>query len=108
MVPFRVDGPDDIAHRVHQLTRDAGDIGQRLGELRLRPIHLPVGDLAQDGDLRKAGADVVVQVCSDARAHALEFQQPRDPVVVQPIDRRASNGRRQQVETTSAAKPAAE
>src|ERR1700730_4135876 len=93
VVPFRVNGPNDIAHRVHQLTRDAGDIGQRLREVWMRRIYMLVGDLAQDGDLREAGADVVMQVCGDPRADALEFQQPRYPVMMEPVNRRDRNSR---------------
>ena len=97
VVSFRVNGPDNIAHRIHQIPRDAGDIGQWLRELRVRRIYQPAGNLAEDGDLGEAGADVVVQVRGDPGAHALEFQQPRDPVAVEPINRRGGDGRGQQL-----------
>src|SRR5947209_4388063 len=45
MVPFRVDGPNDVAHGVNQFTRDGTDIRQMLWELRIRSC-VPARDLA--------------------------------------------------------------
>ena len=42
----------------------------------IRSRHLSLGHLGEDRDLGQAGADVVVQVRSDARSDTFELEQP--------------------------------
>src|ERR1043166_7307157 len=64
MVLLRVDGPDNITHRIECLLRDAIDLGNVLRHSSLLPSQLFAEHFAQYSDLRQARPDVIVQICS--------------------------------------------
>src|SRR5208282_4704013 len=106
-VSSRADGPHDIAHGVDQLARDAADTRQRF------LAHKSLGSteahhLAQDGDLRQAGAHIVVEVGSNAHADALERQQSLGAVAMRRTQRLLPGPEPPAPESTSAARVAAE
>ena len=96
-VTLRVDRPDDVAHRADRLAGDARDGRERsiLPDLRRSraaavaslAATVPSGHLTEQSDAREVGADVVVQVGRDARAHVGHLQQARDAIPVQRVDR---------------------
>src|SRR5215510_3903197 len=75
MVPGRVDGPYDIAHRIYKLARQPGNRRERLNNGRLDTVDLPLDYFAQERNLSQAGANVVVQVCGDSAAYVFELRQ---------------------------------
>ena len=87
-----IDRPDHVAHRVDELARRGGDL---LDEVRHdRIVHFGAGsrDLAEDRDLRKARANVVVKVRRDARPDPLDVDQARD---ASPMKSEDARGRQQ-------------
>src|SRR5437870_4177373 len=70
VILMRIDGPHDITHCTHQLRRTVGDLGERLVDGRRFLTDILADYLAEDGDLRQTRSDVVVQISSDAGAHA--------------------------------------
>ena len=42
----------------------------------------PAGDFTQQGDARQVGADIVVQIRGDPRAHVRDLEQPRDAIAI--------------------------
>src|ERR1017187_2512214 len=77
VVLVRLDGPHDVADVIQELAGERADALDRLaGYASGRAL---VGHFAEDGDLRKAGSDVVVQIGGDAHANALDFEQPGHP-----------------------------
>ena len=107
-VALGIDRPDDVAHRIDELTRDRRDaiecVRGRPGDRRPRRAR----HLAQDGNLREAGTDVVVQIGRNSRADTLDREQLRDavPIEQRPPARRPTPTRRPR--TTNAARQAAE
>ena len=79
---FRIDRPDNIAHRRH---RFAGNLGDRTEQIVFAGFtvraefisQLLLRDLAQNSDFRQICADVVVQIGGDARPHIGNFEQAR-------------------------------
>jgi hypothetical protein len=74
----RVDRPDDVAHRIDKLAGGRCDRGQAPSRLAVVRRKLPARHLAQDGDARKSGADVIVQVARDPRPETLDLEQAFD------------------------------
>src|SRR6266536_767838 len=85
MIFMRIDGPNDITHRAHQLRRTRGDLGERLVSGGSLPTDTLANYFAEDGTLRQTRSDVVVQISGDAGAHALQLQQPIDSIPVNHI-----------------------
>src|SRR5262249_5727458 len=81
-VALRVDGPDDVAHRLDELARDRGDAAKGVRRLQSR-VGVTADELAKNGDLREAGADVVVEIGSDSRPDALDGEKLRDAVAME-------------------------
>src|ERR1019366_7631814 len=80
------DGPHDIAHLRNRIARDRGDVLQKLRRL------VTMRHLAEDGDLRQVGADVVVQVGGDMGANVGDGQQLAHPVPVEECGERDESG----------------
>lgn len=81
-----VDGPHYVAHRIHQLARSAGDRGEwfrRRGRARTQVM---TSDFTEDGNLRKARADVVVQIRGYASTHSFELDYLGDAIPMERID----------------------
>ena len=70
-----IDRPDGVAHGADEGARCLGDLGEEGVHLPAR--RLAARDLAQDRDAREARADVVVEVCRDPGADALEGEVAR-------------------------------
>ena len=85
MVLVRLDSPHDITDGIEQLAGKASDAHQGFSSLTTSAA-LP-RQFAQHGDLREAGADVVVQVGSDAVPDSLQLEQALRSVMVQPVHR---------------------
>src|SRR5437870_5213191 len=81
-VTFRIDGPNDIAHRTNRLARDLGNRRERIPRIFIAVAKLLFGHFAENGDTGKVRADVVVQVGGDARAHVGNFQESRDAIAI--------------------------
>ncbi|HWJ20104.1 MAG TPA: hypothetical protein VNR65_15395, partial [Geobacterales bacterium] len=69
-----LDRPHNVGDGIQQLARERADAldglaGRASGDPLMR-------DFAKDSDLRKAGADVVVQIAGDPGTDALHFEQP--------------------------------
>src|SRR5260370_22199530 len=62
------DGPYDVTHGIHQLPGQGGNAFQRFTGPSLA-IAADARHLAQDGDLRHAGTDIVVQIGRDGGPH---------------------------------------
>src|SRR5262245_47497329 len=84
LVALRVDYPDDVAHRIHQLARSPGDDRETFGHGR-RDTSLVTRHLAQHGDARKAGAYVIMKVRSNARANSLNLKESPNAIAVQTV-----------------------
>ncbi len=88
-----IDGPYDVTHGIHQFPGDAGDPGQRLIDFGGSLADPPANHLAQDGHLREAGPDVVMQVGGNTSADALHGQQLLQAVAVEAVDNQRSQCR---------------
>ena len=78
----RVDCPDDVAHRIDHLARDASDQGQVLCNARVRGPDLTPKNFGCYCDLGQTRTDIVVEVGSDAGSNALELDQARYAIPV--------------------------
>ena len=92
---FWIDGPDDVAHGLDELTRGGRDAAERVRGRR-PGVGLAARQLAQDGNLREAGPDVVVEIGGNPRADTLDRHELRDAVPIEqrhePDDERGRDG----------------
>ena len=102
-VVLRVHRPDDFVHRPGQLPGGTGDAL----EMRADLVRLAPGQFREQGDLRQARADVIVDVLGDARAVAFDgvlLLQQRQFAAVFPRGGPAHDQRRCRPPATSPAK----
>src|SRR5690349_11671134 len=79
MIVFGIDGPDDVAHRIGELSRNFADTRKARRDVRVMVGGLGPGSLADQSDLRKPGTDVVMQIRCDLRAKPLQRKSARQP-----------------------------
>src|ERR1700733_5197470 len=72
-----IDGPHDVTHGIHKLARDHSDSEKGRVDFGIALADATADHFAQDGHLREAGANVVVEIGGDAGANALHGQQLR-------------------------------
>src|SRR5215469_9534931 len=84
-ISIRVDGPDNIAHRVNQFTGSRRDRQQGLLDGSIGSWQQVGCNIAQNCDLGQPGADIVVKVGCDARSDPLQPDQLGDSKAVSSV-----------------------
>src|SRR6516164_150907 len=85
VVSSRIYRPNDIAHGVHELTRQVRDSHQWLRHHVAILSHLPPHNFAENGNLREIGSDVIMQIRGNPRPHSLQFQELSEPEAIKGI-----------------------
>src|SRR6185503_2561115 len=75
MVLLRINRPHDVATRVDEFARRAGDHRQRRGQLGVVGIGSLAHYFAHDGNLSETRTNVVMQIGSDPAAHSFQFRE---------------------------------
>src|SRR5215469_1162333 len=69
----RIHDPDHVTYRSHHLTGDGGNFREGPCRGRMSFSQRRAGNLAEDGDLGKARADVIVKIRGYAGTHSLQL-----------------------------------
>src|SRR5215813_6368330 len=72
LVLLRVNGPNNVSHRIHQLARGLCNLRDQLKDSRV--VAALMRHLSEKRNLRKVGAAIVVQVSRNAGPNSLQFQ----------------------------------
>src|SRR5690242_4992490 len=68
---FRINCPDNVAHRSDAFTGDRGNGRKRRVQPVLLPQQLTVSNFAENRDASETRANVVMQIGGNARSHSL-------------------------------------
>src|SRR5262245_2247608 len=83
----RIDRPDDVAHRIHQVARSVGDLRERFAYAVLFTAESLARDFAEDSDLREARPYVVMQILRDAQPYTFHPDQLCHSIPIRAEDR---------------------
>src|ERR1043165_10243658 len=77
VVSLRVDGPDNVTHRIDRIARSRGDGREPLFQPLIFAREMTARNVAEHGYQRQVGTDVVMKVGRDPRADSLQLNRAR-------------------------------